>query len=239
MAQTRNKFPHQNAKPLPSLVGSYPLTCQLAFLLPSSLMPNRKQTIGFVFLSFFLLLSLFWLFPPFHYAPDLDFDASFPHHPHAPGPHRPIQRPQRPNPTTQDAFIWRHRQNLVRDAFLHALNGYKEYAFPNDELLSISGGSSNKYVTCYLCCYDQLSRLFGRRFNGWSVTLLDSMDTMWIMGLHDEFDNALRVVAAQNFTSSSVCVFFRPPFNPSPFPYPFPQQTRTPLPRFLRPQSGT
>lgn len=43
------------------------------------------------------------------------------------------------------------------------------------------------------------------RFNSWSVTLLDSMDTMWMMGLEDDFKDAVRVVAGQNFTIGKVC----------------------------------
>ncbi|KIJ95152.1 glycoside hydrolase family 47 protein [Laccaria amethystina LaAM-08-1] len=32
---------------------------------------------------------------------------------------------------------------------------------------------------------------FSDKFNGWGVTLLDSLDTMYIMGLHDDFEDAL------------------------------------------------
>lgn len=34
--------------------------------------------------------------------------------------------------------------------------------------------------------------------------MIDSMDTMWIMGLRAEFDDAVRVVAQQNFTQITV-----------------------------------
>ncbi|KAJ3493767.1 hypothetical protein NLJ89_g10944 [Agrocybe chaxingu] len=59
----------------------------------------------------------------------------------------------------------------VREAFKHAWTGYKEKAFPHDELASVSGGYTDKY-------------------NGWSVTLFDSLDTMWIMGMQEEFADA-------------------------------------------------
>lgn len=42
--------------------------------------------------------------------------------------------------------------------------------------------------------------------------MIDSMDTMWIMGLRDEFDNAVRVASQQNFTAVSVSYF---PFTPT------------------------
>ena len=41
-------------------------------------------------------------------------------------------------------------------------------------------------------------------FNGWGLTLIDSLDTMWIMGLHDEFYDSLPLVANMTFASSSV-----------------------------------
>ncbi|THH27798.1 hypothetical protein EUX98_g6395 [Antrodiella citrinella] len=36
-------------------------------------------------------------------------------------------------------------------------------------------------------------------FNGWGVTLVDGLDTMWIMGLHDEFYDAIPVIANMTF----------------------------------------
>ena len=44
-------------------------------------------------------------------------------------------------------------------------------------------------------------------FNGWGLTLIDSLDTMWIMGLHDEFYDSLPLVANMSFASSSVRLF--------------------------------
>jgi Glycosyl hydrolase family 47 len=32
------------------------------------------------------------------------------------------------------------------------------------------------------------------RFNGWGVTMYDSLDTMYLMGLEDEFQRALHVI---------------------------------------------
>lgn len=40
--------------------------------------------------------------------------------------------------------LWASRKAEVRDAYIHALNGYKKHAFPSDELMSISGRKSNK-----------------------------------------------------------------------------------------------
>ncbi|TFK32630.1 glycoside hydrolase family 47 protein [Crucibulum laeve] len=67
-----------------------------------------------------------------------------------------------------------------------------KHAYPFDELLGLSGGKSNK-------------------FNGWGVTLVDSLDTMWLMGLKQEFLSATQEVANQQFrmrTRSDVAAFF-------------------------------
>ncbi|KAF5371378.1 hypothetical protein D9615_009662 [Tricholomella constricta] len=92
--------------------------------------------------------------------------------------------PAGPPPPKDQASVWEERKEEVRRAYVHAYTGYMQHAFPADELLATSGGKSNK-------------------FNGWSVTMLDSMDTMWMMGLHDEFADAVKVVAGQNFTTNA------------------------------------
>lgn len=47
-------------------------------------------------------------------------------------------------------------------------------------------------------------------FNGWGVTLFDSLDTMWIMGLHELFHESLELVAKSTFTMDQVCNLFTP-----------------------------
>ncbi|KAF8628835.1 hypothetical protein AX17_005895 [Amanita inopinata Kibby_2008] len=76
---------------------------------------------------------------------------------------------------------WSQRKEQVKNAFKHALTGYMEHAFPNDELAPLYRGFINHY-------------------NGWGVSVFDSLDTMWIMGLHDVFDQAMEHVARQTFT---------------------------------------
>src|ERR1700761_2433018 len=36
-------------------------------------------------------------------------------------------------------------------------------------------------------------------FNGWAVTVFDSLDTMWIMGLYDFFEEGMGVVSKTTF----------------------------------------
>ena len=48
------------------------------------------------------------------------------------------------------------------------------------------------------------------QFSGWAATLVDSLDTLWIMGLKDEFDEAVDAVATIDFgntTSAQVNMF--------------------------------
>ncbi|KAF8074901.1 glycoside hydrolase family 47 protein [Lyophyllum atratum] len=79
--------------------------------------------------------------------------------------------------------MWASRAGKVRDAFVHAYEGYRKHALPDDELLPVSGKKINN-------------------FNGWGVTVFDSLDTMWIMGLNELFHDALEVVAHATFVNS-------------------------------------
>jgi Glycosyl hydrolase family 47 len=45
---------------------------------------------------------------------------------------------------------------------------------------------------------------FTKRFSGWSVTLFDSLSTMWIMGLREEFDEAVDSIRDIQFNITKV-----------------------------------
>jgi hypothetical protein len=64
--------------------------------------------------------------------------------------------PLSPTPPGPQVSIWEERKSEVRDAFVHALSGYMKYAFPHDELLSLTGGKTNKRV---VSCVHGLSPL--------------------------------------------------------------------------------
>lgn len=72
------------------------------------------------------------------------------------------------------------RLKVVRASFAHAWHGYKEKAWMSDELSPISGGA----VTT---------------FGGWAATLVDSLDSLWLMGMLDDFEQAVREVGNINF----------------------------------------
>jgi mannosyl-oligosaccharide alpha-1,2-mannosidase len=77
------------------------------------------------------------------------------------------------------------RQAAVKKAFLHTWNGYKKHAWLQDEVTPVTGGYKNG---------------FGQR----GATLVDTLDTLIIMGLQDEFDEAVKAVRKIDFTTSGV-----------------------------------
>lgn len=75
------------------------------------------------------------------------------------------------------------RQAIVKEAFVHAWNGYKQHAWGHDEVGPISG--------------------MGRTsFGGWGATMVDTMDTLWIMGLKDDFEQCVNAVREIDFTTN-------------------------------------
>jgi mannosidase alpha-like ER degradation enhancer 2 len=67
----------------------------------------------------------------------------------------------------------------VREEFLHAWNGYKKYAWGHDELKSGSAGYSDWYKEPLL------------------MTPVDALDTMYIMGLDQEAEEARELIASR------------------------------------------
>ncbi|KAF1925657.1 glycoside hydrolase family 47 protein [Didymella exigua CBS 183.55] len=78
-----------------------------------------------------------------------------------------------------------HRQAAVKEAFLHSWNGYKKHAWLQDEVTPVTGGFTNA---------------FGQR----GATLVDTLDTLAIMGLDDEFAEAVKAVKGIDFTTSAI-----------------------------------
>ncbi|KAI2640746.1 glycoside hydrolase family 47 protein [Hypomontagnella submonticulosa] len=85
----------------------------------------------------------------------------------------------------KDALIRRERQAAVKEAFARSWDSYRKKAFMSDEIGPISGKSKNT-------------------FGGWGATLVDSLDTLWIMGMKAEFEEAVEAVVKINFESSSL-----------------------------------
>lgn len=76
------------------------------------------------------------------------------------------------------------RQAEIRAEMARAWHGYRAFAWMHDELSPVS-------------------KLYRDPFCGWAATLVDGLDTLWIMGLRDEFDEAAKAVRSIDFTFST------------------------------------
>jgi mannosyl-oligosaccharide alpha-1,2-mannosidase len=73
---------------------------------------------------------------------------------------------------------------MIRGVAQKSWNGYKEHAWLKDELSPVSGKYRNPFA-------------------GWGATLVDSLDTLWIMGLKEEFAEAAKAVDKIDFTTTT------------------------------------
>ncbi|KAI5861777.1 glycoside hydrolase family 47 protein [Durotheca rogersii] len=101
-----------------------------------------------------------------------------------PLPLPPVQAEFGPE-SKEDAATRQKRRAAVKAAFLRCWTSYKTRAFMRDELSPISGRSRDP-------------------FGGWGATLVDSLDTLWIMSLHEEFEVAATAATKINFESTTL-----------------------------------
>ncbi|KAL1964927.1 hypothetical protein VTN77DRAFT_6280 [Rasamsonia byssochlamydoides] len=90
--------------------------------------------------------------------------------------------PQEPSERRQQRL---RRQKTVKDAFTRCWSSYKSLAWKMDEVTPLSGSSRNT-------------------FGGWGATLVDSLDTLWIMGMRDEFQDAVAAVVEIDFSTTAL-----------------------------------
>ncbi|KAK3346808.1 glycosyl hydrolase family 47-domain-containing protein [Lasiosphaeria hispida] len=64
-----------------------------------------------------------------------------------------------------------------------AWDGYKKYAWTHDELVPVARDKKDPFC-------------------GWAATLVDAMDTLWLMGMKAEFDDAVEAVKEIDFTTT-------------------------------------
>ena len=83
----------------------------------------------------------------------------------------------------KDVSIQAERREAVVRAFTKSWNAYRDRAWMWDELAPVSGGHKNT-------------------FGGLGATLVDALDTLWIMGLKDDFRRAVKAVATLDFMST-------------------------------------
>ena len=73
--------------------------------------------------------------------------------------------------------------SIVKAVFKRSWDGYKEFAWGQDELKPVSGTFKNPFAS-------------------WGATLVDALDTLWIMGMKEEFEEAVKVVEKIDFTTT-------------------------------------
>lgn len=73
------------------------------------------------------------------------------------------------------------RRDAVKESFEHSWKGYKDHAWLRDEVAPLTGG-------------------YRDTFGGWSATLVDALDTLWIMGLRGDFEVAVAAAQTIDFT---------------------------------------
>ncbi|KAG2392956.1 hypothetical protein C9374_009533 [Naegleria lovaniensis] len=92
-------------------------------------------------------------------------------------------------PTPMDESTDEFRRNAVKNAFLHAWRGYETYAWGHDEVRPLTNDSRDN-------------------FGNMAATVVDSLDTMIIMDLHEELAKARELVLSLNFNKDQwVSVF--------------------------------
>ena len=80
------------------------------------------------------------------------------------------------------------RLNAVRKELVHSWDSYVDHGYMSDSLGPLTGGHTDNFC-------------------GWSATLVDALDTLWIAGLHDEFDDAVDSLQHIDFSNpNNTCV---------------------------------
>ncbi|KAF5018040.1 hypothetical protein F66182_9990 [Fusarium sp. NRRL 66182] len=75
------------------------------------------------------------------------------------------------------------RLAAVKKSFEHSWSGYSNYAWMHDEVTPLTGKQKDP-------------------FGGWAATLVDSLDTLWIMDMKEEFTKAVAAADGIDFTRS-------------------------------------
>ena len=85
--------------------------------------------------------------------------------------------------TPEDKEEREKRQAAVKASFVHSWEGYKKYAWLKDEVTPVEAGYINS-------------------FSGWAATLVDALDTLWMMGLKEEFEDAVNALDKIDFSTT-------------------------------------
>lgn len=101
------------------------------------------------------------------------------------GQPKPIPKVQYVFPAESAAAKEKRESRLlkIKAETKRAWKGYKEFAWKHDEVKPIS-------------------KIPHDPFCGWAATLVDALDTLWIMGMKEEFDEAVEAVKEIDFTTT-------------------------------------
>ncbi|TAQ90382.1 hypothetical protein B7494_g1297 [Chlorociboria aeruginascens] len=75
------------------------------------------------------------------------------------------------------------RRDVVKESFEHSWNGYKKFAWLRDEVTPVSGEWKDA-------------------FGGWAATLVDALDVLWIMGMKEDFEIAVKATEEIDFSTT-------------------------------------
>ena len=82
----------------------------------------------------------------------------------------------------------RNRRDAIKEEFRHAWSGYRKHAWLKDEVSPLSGGSLNS-------------------FGGLAATLVDALDSLWMLGFYEDFEKAVEAVGQIDFSVSEESTF--------------------------------
>lgn len=88
-----------------------------------------------------------------------------------------------PDETADEKIDREKKLDTIKKAFQFSWAGYRKNAWMHDELSPVSGQYRDPFC-------------------GWAATLVDSLDTLWMMGLKTEFEEAVEAVKDIDFTTS-------------------------------------
>lgn len=85
--------------------------------------------------------------------------------------------------SANDKIDREQKLDSIKKTFAHSWAGYREKAWMQDELSPVSGNNRNPFC-------------------GWAATLVDSLDSLWIFGMKEEFEEAANALRDIDFTTT-------------------------------------
>lgn len=97
----------------------------------------------------------------------------------------PRVQAESPDETAEQRNVREQRRAAVKGAFVRCWSSYRKLAWGADELTPVTGGRRNP-------------------FGGWAATLVDALDTLWIMDMRKEFYDAVAAAETIDFGTTEI-----------------------------------